>query len=261
MQRDRIVEKPKVYLVGRQIIHQDELNRFLSDEGCLFTTDTDVPAEFLSEAAGRVCYMSYGKGRKTNRDYLSRIIESHHGSVLEHAVWNFLFTGVSRSLTHELIRHRAGWAYSELSQRYVDASDTRYVLPPLIREYPQLKPLWLKAIETSHAAYEELAAELEKIAEEKYPDMTKTDQRKLVRQTARSVLPSACETKIFVTANARALRHFIELRGSIHADAEIRELAVDVAKILLKESPNLFADVEISYEQETEVVRVAHSKI
>src|SRR5512136_153934 len=110
------------------------LKAFLDDEGCAFTTDTEVPAEVLAEAAGRTCYLSFGKGRKTNAEYLEHIVASHHGSVLEHAVWNFLVTGISRSLTHELIRHRAGWAYSQLSQRYVDESEARFVCPPLYRD-------------------------------------------------------------------------------------------------------------------------------
>ena len=85
-------------------------------------TDTEIGGEQLVEAGGRLCYVSYGKGRKTNAEYIDNIIESKHGSVLEHAVWNFIIAGVSRSFTHELIRHRAGWGYSQLSQRYVDES-------------------------------------------------------------------------------------------------------------------------------------------
>ena len=242
-------------------MNETALRHFLNDEGCLFETDTTVPAEILAEAAGRACYMSYGKGRKTNRDYLDRIIASHHGSVLEHAVWNFLITGISRSLTHELIRHRAGFGFSQLSQRYVDESDARYVVPPLIRDNPSLKPLWLKSIESAHASYVELATALEKVVEQQHPELVPTDRRKKVRETARSVLPNACETKIFVTANARALRHFVELRGSAHADAEIRELAVAMAKLLKEESPNLFADIDIVAEGNADVVRVVHSKV
>ncbi|OGQ22074.1 MAG: thymidylate synthase, flavin-dependent [Deltaproteobacteria bacterium RIFCSPLOWO2_02_FULL_44_10] len=261
METNRIVTKPKVYLVGKQTLNEEAFARFLQDESCDFTTDTPVAAEKLAEAAGRVCYMSYGKGRKTNKEYLDRIIESKHGSVLEHAVWNFLFTGISRSLTHELIRHRAGVGISQLSQRYVDESDARYCMPPLIRDNPTLHEQWIKAIEASHQSYLELANSLEKVVAEKHPELSGTDRRKMVRQTARSVLPNACETKLFFTANARALRHIIELRGSIHADAEIRELAVEIAKIMRKESPNLFADVNIVKEKGEEVVSITYSKV
>ena len=93
----------------------------------------------LNEVAGRTCYMSFGKGRKSNEEYLENILSSKHGSVLEHAVWNLLITGVSRALTHELVRHRAGFGYSQLSQRYVDESEARYVVPPLYQENEALR--------------------------------------------------------------------------------------------------------------------------
>ncbi len=222
---------------------------------------TQVPAEILAESAGRTCYMSFGKGRKSNQEYLDRIISSHHGSVLEHCVWNFLVTGISRSLTHELIRHRAGWGYSQLSQRYVDEGDAQFVVPPFYRENPELYNKWLGAIENAHRAYVELVEAAEPYVEKLYPDMPKTDRRKIVRQSARSVLPNSCETKIFITANGRALRHFFEMRGSAHADAEIRELAVTMCRIMKEESPNIMNDVDIVLEDGIEVVRVVHSKV
>lgn len=257
----RIIVKPNVYLVGTQIIEQGELRRFLDDEGFTFQPDTERPGEIIAEAAGRICYMSYGKGRKTNAEYLDHIIASHHGSVLEHVVLNFIITGVSRSLTHELIRHRAGVGVSQLSQRYVDESDARYVLPPLYREDEELKKKWEQAVGTAHEAYIGLVEATDAYVREHYPELKGTDRRKLVRQTARSVLPNACETKLFFTANARALRHIIEMRGSAHADTEIRELAVELAKVAKKASPNIFADVELVLEGDIEIIRVAHSKV
>ncbi len=261
MKKDRIVTEPRVYLVGRQQIDENMLHAFLDDEGMRFETDTEVPAEILAEVAGRTCYMSFGKGRKTNAEYLDRIISSHHGSVLEHAVWNFLITGVSRSLTHELIRHRIGVSYSQLSQRYVDESQARYVVPPLYREQPELYERWLGAVESAHTAYEELVKATEPCVAEMHPELSPTDRRKLVRQSARSVLPNACETKIFISANARALRHFFEMRGSAHADAEIRELAIAMFRIMKEEAPNIFADLNVVLEEGTESIRVVHSKV
>jgi len=628
MAKDRIIDEPRVYLVGTQTVDEGMLKAFLDDEGLAFKTDTEVPAEVLAEAAGRTCYMSFGKGRKTNADYLDRIISSHHGSVLEHAVWNFLVTGISRSLTHELIRHRAGFGYcldgdtlvyserhygkmrdgmpkrngtkkrriediyrmketphgrsrlklirlrcldertghfttgkikdvvcsgtkpifsvkledgksikcskdhrfltpsgwmplhevtggldissgglavcgdlstpvmvngmeayrdrgwlkrhyhllsleqgeianiagvskhtvrswirrhglqkplgswtkgsrpwnknrkyragwthdeatkkrlseqksgeknpqwrggitkraisirqplnkvkgevfkrddfacrlcgnnskrltvhhvlpiwaapqlaydmdnlvtlcsschrsignreleyadkfgkssigvnvgsrkqgggnlliprpmriqsvkyvgermtydlemeghnhnfvangfvthnSQLSQRYVDESEARYVCPPFYRERPELYAKWLAAVESAHSAYLELAEAAEPFVEAEHPELTKTDRRKIVRQSARSVLPNACETKIFITANGRALRHFFEMRGSAHADAEIRELAVAMCRIVKEASPNIFADVEVVLEDGIETISVTHSKV
>lgn len=261
MKNDRIVTEPRVYLIGRQSVDSEMLRAFLDDEGLYFETDTEVPSEVLAELAGRTCYMSFGKGRKTNEEYLERIISSHHGSVIEHAVWNFIITGISRSLTHELIRHRAGWGYSQLSQRYVDEGDARFVVPPLYRDNRELYEQWLAAIEEAHKSYIDLVEATEPFVEDMYPAMPATDRRKIVRQSARSVLPNACETKLFVTANARALRHFFEMRGSPHADAEIRELAIAMFRLVKEESSNIFADVGVVLEEGLEVIRVKHSKV
>jgi len=259
---DVYVTKPKVYLLGRQALVNEELARFLSDEGLEFSTDASQAAEVLAEAAGRTCYMSFGKGRKSNQEYIENILSSKHGSVLEHAVWNLLITGVSRALTHELVRHRAGFGYSQLSQRYVDESEARYVVPPLFQQDDALRAKWEHAIETVRQAYGELAEAAAGFVQQQHPDMTPRDRRKWARQAARSILPNACETKIFVTGNSRAWRHFLELRGSPHADSEIRLLAVEVARILVKESPNIFRDIEIGDEPDgLPSVRVRHSKV
>jgi len=233
-----IVTEPSVYLVGRQLVAGDEVARFLDDHGLSWTTDTEVGGEALAEAAGRVCYMSYGKGRRTNAEFLSHIVEVGHGSVLEHAVWSFVITNVSRSFTHELIRHRH-FSYSQLSQRYVDESDSAFVEPDAIAADPELHAIWSDAVNATRAAYDRLVAGLQQRFHD-VPD--KTLRRKLARQAARSVLPNATETKIFVTGNARALRHFIELRGSEHADVEIRKVAVAVLRIMQGEAPAMFAD-------------------
>lgn len=234
----KIVREPKVYLVGRQVVADEEITRFLADEELTWQTDTEVGAEKLAEIAGRVCYMSYGKGRRTNAEFVGHIIDVGHGSVLEHGVWSFLFTGVSRSFTHELIRHRH-FSYSQLSQRYVDESDSDYIEPDVIASDPALHATWCEAVNAARAGYDRLVAGLEA----KFTDVAdRTLRRKMARQAARSVLPNATETKIFVTANARALRHFIELRGSEHAEVEIRKVAVEVLRIMQKEAPNMFAD-------------------
>ena len=259
---DPYITKPKVYLLGRQTVAEDELARFLSDEGMTFSTDTRAAAEVLAEIAGRTCYMSFGKGRKSNQEYLDNILTSKHGSVLEHAVWCVLITGVSRALTHELVRHRAGFGYSQLSQRYVDESEARYVVPPLYQENEELRAKWQQTIDCVRKAYVELAEATTQYVQQKHPEMAPRDRRKWARQAARSILPNACETKIFVTGNSRSWRHFLELRGSIHADTEIRLLAVEICRVLKKESPNIFHDIEIGDEPDgMPSVRVLHSKV
>ena len=254
-----IIREPKVYLIGRQSVDGVAIESFLSEHGMAWETDTAVGAEMLAEAAGRLCYLSYGKGRKDNRQYLGNLIESKHGSVLEHAVWNFIIAGVSRSFTHELVRHRAGFGYSQLSQRYVDESTANFIEPDVIAEDEALHARWLRAIKAAHEAYVELVEGLAA----KYKDVPdRTQRRKLARQAARSVLPNATETMIFVTANARALRHFIEMRASEWADVEIRKVALAILRIVQKEAPSMFGDYQVvELPDGTEVARTPHGKV
>lgn len=272
----RIVREPKVYVVGANILDEDALQEFLADEGASWRPDGRLNGESLAEAAGRVCYMSFSKPRPGgNRAYLRHILEVGHGSVLEHAVWSFLVTGISRALSHELVRHRAGVSPSQLSQRYVDESVAEYVEPDVIAGDVGLHALWLGAVEQSHAAYVRLAEALtEKLRLENttpchtcegtgqligydscphckgskrvpFGTVSATELRKQARQAARSVLPNATETKLFLTMNARAIRHFVELRASVHADVEIRKLAVAILRVMQAEAPALFGDYEL----------------
>lgn len=257
----KILRDPKVYLVGRQTTNEAELNRFLADyDVAAWSTDTEVAGEKLCEVAGRVCYMSFAKPRPGgNHAYVGHLLEVGHGSVLEHAVFNFVITGVSRSFTHELVRHRAGFGYSQLSQRYVDESTADFVEPDCIAEDPRLHAIWLEAVEKCHEAYCQLVEAL-MVRFENVQD--KTLRRKEARQAARSILPNATETKIFVTANARALRHFIELRCSEHAEVEIRKVAAAVLSILKEAAPNLFWDYEwVSLPDGTRAAKTAHPKV
>src|SRR5450759_3744652 len=102
-----VLHKPQVYVVGRQAVDSVAIQRFLDDSGAAWETDTEIGGELLAEMGGRVCYMAFGakQGRKHNVEYIGNILEQRHGSVLEHAVWTLLITGVSRALTHELVRH------------------------------------------------------------------------------------------------------------------------------------------------------------
>jgi len=255
----RVVREPQVYLLGRQVVDHAEVQRFLADHQVSWSTDTEVGAEALAEAGGRLCYMSFGAGRKSNRDFLSHILEVGHGSVLEHAVWNFLVTGVSRSLTHELVRHRAGFGYSQLSQRYVNESEAPFVEPACIAADPELDAVWREAVDSSRRAYDALVAGLER----KFLHVEdRTLRRKMARQAARSVLPNATETRVFLTANARALRHFIEMRASREADEEIRALALRMLEILQRESPHLFGDYRVeTLPDGTRVASTPHRKV
>jgi len=207
---------------------------------------TDVEGgEALAEFAGRACYQSWSKpnpSTATNEGYLRHILEVGHLSVLEHGSVTFYLTGVSRSLTHELIRHRH-FSYSQLSQRYVPERDAAMVEPGVIAEDPELHAMFLEASEQALASYTSLLEGLEK----KFADIDNaTARRKQARQAARSVLPNATETRIVVTGNYRAMRHFVAMRASEHADVEIRELAIAMLRELKRVAPNAFADFVIS---------------
>lgn len=258
-----IIRQPRVTLIARQ--------EFIYPEHIRWKSDSEIPAQELTEFAGRLCYLSFGEdaglegghrtigGRTTNESYLANILRTKHGSVLEHAVWSILVEGVSRALTHELVRHRAGFGFSQLSQRYVDESEIGFVLPPEIEEDTPAYSRWTQACEASLTAYREiLAALVEQIGDEG----TATMRRKRARQAARSVLPNSAETKIVVTGNARAWRHFVEMRGSGGADVEIRRLAVAVVRLLQGEAPNIFGDLRIVAQPDrTETVETENTKV
>lgn len=231
---------PQIVPLGVQLVAKTE---FTIPEGVPWSTDAEG-GEALAEFAGRACYQSWSKpnpATATNAGYLRHILEVGHLSVLEHGTVSFYLTGVSRSLTHELIRHRH-FSYSQLSQRYVPERDAAMVEPDVIAEDPELHALFTAAAEASVTAYEALLEGLEK----RFAEVgNATLRRKQARQAARAILPNATETRIVVTGNYRAWRHFIGMRASEHADVEIRALAVECLRQLQREVPNVFADFDI----------------
>ena len=217
---------------------------FEPPEDVPWSTDADG-GQALAEFAGRACYQSWSKPNArtaTNAGYLRHILEVGHLSVLEHGTVTMYLSGVSRSLTHELIRHRH-FSYSQLSQRYVPERDAGMVEPAVVAEDPELHAKFVAATEASLAAYTELLEGLEK----RFAGVgNATLRRKQARQAARSVLPNATETRIVVTGNYRAWRHFIAMRATEHADVEIRQLAIECLRQLQREVANVFADFEIA---------------
>lgn len=217
---------------------------FLPPTDVPWTTDADG-GQALLEFAGRACYQSWSKPNPrtaTNAAYLKHIIDVGHFSVLEHASVSFYITGISRSCTHELIRHRH-LSYSQLSQRYVPETDAQVVIPPGLEDDPELQKILLDAADASRAAYVELLAKLEaKLADQPHAVL----RRKQARQAARAVLPNDTETRIVVSGNYRGWRHFIAMRASEHADVEIRRLAIACLRQLADIAPAVFADFEIA---------------
>lgn len=257
----KIIREPKVYLIASTANVRLPMQQFLADEGLREQPDglwwNSIHPETLIENAGRVCYMSYGKGRKTNEEFLRNLIDSGHHSVLEHANWSLLITGISRSLSHEFVRHRH-FSYSQLSQRYVDSSDVAFILPDEIAANPDLEEHWRRAVWEALTQYKHI----EEAIRRKYEgtDIPHTLRIKLARQAARSVLPNATETKMVVTGNARSWREFFEKRGSIHADVEIRRLAVRILQVLEKEAPTIFSDFSINAEGGIDVARKSNGE-
>jgi thymidylate synthase (FAD) len=227
---------PSVVLIAK--------TEFLPPPDVPWSTDAEG-GQALAEFAGRACYQSWRKpnpATASNAGYLQHILEVGHLSVLEHGSVTFYISGISRSLTHELIRHRH-FSYSQLSQRYVPERNAAMVEPEVIASDPELHEKFLAAAQASVAVYTELLAGLEKrFADE--PNATA--RRKQARQAARAVLPNATETRIVVTGNYRAWRHFIAMRATEHADVEIRDLAVECLRQLQKAAPNVFDDFTIS---------------
>ncbi len=217
-----------------------------------FTPPADVPWETdasggqaLAEFAGRACYESWSKpnpATATNAGYLRHLLEVGHLAVLEHGTVTMYLTGLSRSLSHELVRHRH-FSFSQLSQRYTPERDAELVEPALIAEDPEQHARNAASTAAALAAHDQLLAALEqRVADQPNPTL----RRRQARQAARSVLPHASETRIVMTGNYRAWRHFVAMRASEHADAEIRELAVACLRELQRVAGNVFGDFRLS---------------
>lgn len=251
----RVINEPSVYIVGKSVVNTDGLNKFTGDRNIKNIGNVNEPrsnGEFLCETAGRLCYWSFDKPRPGGTHaYFDRIKEQAHGSVLEHSSFNFIFAGISRSLSHELVRHRAGWGFSQLSQRYVDESDCAFVRPVELVPGTTAHVQWVESTRAALVAYTTLVAEMLSRIEREHKaafgdsvPLEKTETRKRARQTARAVLPNCTETVVFATANVRAIRHFLEQRGGMGAEPEIRRLAGHVLDMVRDDSPHLFADYQ-----------------
>lgn len=237
-----------VTLVGRTAFNSEVAYATTGWEG----TNRDTDGALLAEFAGRACYQSWNKpNAKTadNPDYLANIIEIDHTSVMEHGTLTFYIEEVSRTLTHEFIRHRH-LSPSQESQRYVTMdTTTKPVVPPLYRmlwtddDDPEteetqgiVEGVWDHCLK----AYNDLVQIWElRLAQR---GITGTTLKKEAREAARCVLPNMTPTRIVMTGNHRAWRHFLDLRGSLHADAEIRELALEIYSQALTVEPALYQD-------------------
>lgn len=243
-------------------------------DGMQFQTDPDCgprrlpDSAHLAKIAGQLCYMSFGPDRTRNRDtvpYMHNITSSGHGSVVEHASVTLICYGISRSLTHELVRHRAGMAYSQVSQRYVDESRLRFVERPEYQDDPELHRLFEEEIDRQAALYEDVAQKLlqrQEAGAEILSGEKKRDRRKKVNQAARSVLGNHAEAPIIATGNLRAWRHVVNMRASEHAEVEIRRAMYRAFLCLAMLDPIVFGDFRIvDYADGTKGVTTPYPKV
>src|SRR6059036_3317660 len=248
-----IIRAPRVTLIARP--------EFIEPEHVRVQWRGEASAgERLAEFAGRLCYMSqHNPAKRTTGEYLENIKRQGHGSVLEHSVYVLLIEGVSRSCSNELVRHRAGFGYSQISQRYVDESHAAFVMPPAIVGDATLEAEWHQQVAAAQAAY---VRAVEGLMERYAGVADKVHLRKMAREAARSVLPNATEVKIVVSGNARAWRTMLELRCGEGAELEIRRIAIACLRVLQREAPALFSDFEIYVADDTqEAARVAYHKV
>lgn len=211
--------------------------------------DGGADGEYLAEFAGRACYQSWSKPNKTtatNQGYLKNILSVGHMSVLEHGSISVYLEGVSRSLTHELVRHRH-FSYSQLSQRYVDSREARFIIPPEAEAEGNeaMMQILQEAAAKQLSSYEDLVETVYEKLGIDVASIPTTDDRKRARQLARSVLGNFTETKIVVTGNYRAWRHFFQMRATEAADREIRRCAVEILRQFKNQTFTVFNDFKI----------------
>ena len=252
------LKAPGVVMLARPQTNVAGLAGFLEgfDSELRFPEYLDDPTRLpdssqLCKTAGQTCYMSFGPRRTKNENaaaYIERLTSAGHGSVLEHASFSFLLYGISRSVTHELVRHRAGVGFSQISQRYVSGAVLRFVERPEYQEDEELHRLFEERANRAASEYAEMADLLldrqgggNSMLSADY----KTDARKKVQQTARSLLPNETEAPMVFTGNVRALRHIIEMRADAHAESEIRNLALRLFLCAVTADPILFGDYKI----------------
>jgi len=266
----RPIDTPKVYLVAKTMLEPDGLNAYLEDIGNPdWRPDPNVAdCENLVEAGGRMCYRSWQPYdpekpeasnpnvttvRRGNDVYLANVLKSGHGSVLEHASLTFICRNVSRVFTHELVRHRAGMAYSQESLRYVRLDDIPFWVPDSAGANAEAK----KKIEAVVDFLENTQKELSDIFG--MADIQDFATKKQLTSMFRRLAPIGLGTTIMVTGNLRSWRHIIEMRTSPHAEEEIRIVTGKIAEICKEQFPNVFQDM--AFDEAQGAWTFGHSKV
>jgi thymidylate synthase (FAD) len=244
--------RPQVFLIARPSVDLAGMRAYLESVGGASWLDRRVEesdgspnaAEQLVEFAGRACYRSWEPGLNPNvtrirtdqAEYFANILRAQHGSVLEHANYSFALRNVSRVFTHELVRHRAGSAFSQESLRYVRLTEIGFRVPPALEPVRDQVVSLVEQLEEFQAS----AAEALGIDDEGVPFHVKKEVTSALRRLA----PIGLSTDIVWTANVRTLRHVIEMRTAPGAEEELRLVFDDIARTMKAEAPNLFQDFE-----------------
>jgi len=246
--------QPRVFLLSRPSVDLDGVRGYLADVGGESWLERRLqeaegephgrpnPGELLVEFGGRACYRSWEPGLNPNvtrirtdrREYFANILRSGHGSVLEHANYSLAIRNVSRVFTHELVRHRAGSAFSQESLRYVRLTDIGFRVPPALEPVrEQVLSIVEQLEEFQVSAADELGIDAEGVP---------FHVKKEVTSALRRLAPIGLSTDILWTANIRTLRHVIEMRTAPGAEEELRLVFDQVARVMQAEAPNLFQD-------------------
>lgn len=241
---------PVVNYIGQTGIDYEEMQKVMESLGVPdWNTDASDDASYLTEFAGKSCYMSFDTslnknltrtGTRDNETYIQEgIVGMHHGSVLEHSVCNFFIKDVSRVVTHELVRHRAGTAFSQVSGRYVRADVLEFYVPEIFSKYEGATEKFVDAMKTIKGLYEGLEAHIG------IDSMKDFSEKKKLTSAMRRILPNGQANHIVFSANHRALRHIIAERTSPHAEEEIRVVFAQIAALMKERHPAIYADMEV----------------
>ncbi|MFN2100475.1 FAD-dependent thymidylate synthase [Altererythrobacter sp. MF3-039] len=233
---------PKIIILSRPVATGNEA-QFLKAHGFEWQpTGQSTDAERIIEFSGRLCYLSFDPNKHTqveNAEYIRKLIQHGHESVLEHAQWTFLIDGVTRGFSHQLVRHRVGFSFSQLSQQYHDESEAVLLRPDGLEDHSELSNEW-KTIEAQINNFYKRALKTAPPTN----DFSDRERTRYVRSFARSLLPNATRTILSVTANARSLRHFLALRGALEGDIEMRRVSELIYDMLRIEAPAVMFDFE-----------------
>lgn len=257
---------PRAIHIAQTELDKGGLAEYLTSVGApSWETDAESGAEELIEVLGRVCYKSFAVGlnpnvtkvREGNAVYLKNIVESKHGALFEHACDTYVLFNISRVVTHQIVRHRVGMAYSGESGHYVRVDGIKSWFPKVFEEHPKSKELF----DFYRTRYESLEQAQRDLATLLDVDSQSFTMKKKLTTAMRRLVPDGIATTLCVTGNHRSWRWLIELRTSRHNDEEIRVIFAEVFKQQVERYPQLYFDAEVKSVEGLDEVTFLNSKI